>query len=125
MTGVLNAMVGGLSVERVTITLSSVGANTVGMTSSIAVSMRGATVLYIDYNTVTPVLRLQLVPSLSQSFFSRIRVEDGAANTFQTFTSASATYSVIGGTTTQWTWAPATLWAAGDVGETKRLIFEF
>lgn len=126
MTGVLNAMVAAGGVERVTITLGTVGANVYGMSGgAIAISMRGATLLYTDYFTTAPRLRFQLNPVVGQSFFRRLIIEDGVANTFQSFTSASATYSAIGGTTSEWLWAPATLWAAGDVGETKRLIFEF
>lgn len=123
MTGVLN-MALAPSIGRVTITLATLGANQYGEASS-AIAMRGATLFYIDYLSAVPQVRLQLQPVLSQSFFRRLKVEDGVAGTFQTFTSASATYSEIGGTTSQWIWTPATLWAAGDVGETKKIIFEF
>jgi hypothetical protein len=125
VSGVLSALLAP-SVGRASITLALVGSNTYGPDSgSQSVAMPGVTLLYIDYNDTTPLLRFQLQPGdLTQSAFKRLIVEDGAAGTFQSFTSGDATFSDLGATV-QWTWAPATLWASGDIGEVKRIILEF
>jgi hypothetical protein len=114
------------SVERTSFTVGLVGGTTYGMSSgAAAVAMHGATLLYVDFDTASPLLRLQLQPGdLTQSAFKLLIVEDGTPNTFQSFTSSSATFSDLGATV-QWTWAPSTLWAAGDVGEVKRVILVF
>jgi hypothetical protein len=46
MTGVLNAMVGAASVERISITIADLGANDYG-TSSISVSLRGNNLFFV------------------------------------------------------------------------------
>lgn len=125
MTGVLNAVIGTPAIERVSITLIQDGSRYGPDGGSFAISMRGATLFYIDYTPSNQRIVLQLAPVLGQSFFKRISIEDGVANTFQTFTSASATYQEIGGIVSEWVWTTPTLWGAGDVGEVKRIIFNF
>jgi hypothetical protein len=87
--------------------------------------MPGVTLIYVDYTTNTQTVRLQMQPgTLLQSAFSRILIEDATPGVFQSFTSASATFSDLGATV-QWTWTAATLWTAADNGEEKRVIVEF
>jgi hypothetical protein len=128
MSGMLGVMVAP-SVERLSITLSPLSPNVIGMGSgAIVVAMRGATLFYIDYThsgVGSPSVRMQMQPVLPQTFFKRVRIETGTPNSFQDLASADATYADIGGSTCQWLWAPANLWAAADDGEVKRLIFEF
>jgi hypothetical protein len=124
MTGVLS-MVIAPAIERMTITLRDAGGGLIDCGGAISISMRGATQLYIGYSsTSSHDIVLQMQTNLAQSWFKRLTIEDGAANTFQTFTSASAAYSNVGGGTVQWVWNTGALWAASDANETKRLIFQ-
>lgn len=129
MSGALAALVAP-STGRLSITLGVVSANTVGMAGgAVAIAMYGATVFYIDYfhsGGSSPLLRLQLNgSSLAQSFFRRVFVEDATPGSFQLFTSASATFTDVGGGVSQWTWTPSPFWSASDIDEVKRVIFYF
>jgi hypothetical protein len=125
MTGVLNAMVGAASVERISITIADLGANDYG-TSSISVSLRGNNLFFIRFDDDLNTVMLQIASAApAQSFFRRIRIEDATPGTFQAFTSASATYTLIGGTTGQWEWSAAAVWSAAEIGETKKIEIYF
>lgn len=128
MTGVLNAMVGGASVERLSFTLADLGGTEDYGAPSFAVSLRGGnTVFFIRYSADTDVLTISIGNAApSQSFFQRIMVEDATPGVFQMFTSTSASYSLLGGTQGQWQWSSVTsLWTAADIDEVKRVEIHF
>jgi hypothetical protein len=126
MTGVLNAMVGTASIERLSITIEELGPGTNDYGDSIVASLRGNTLFFIRFDDDSNVLLLQIASGgPAQSFFKRMRVEDATPGVFQEFTSASATYTLIGGTNGQWEWSTATLWSAADIGEVKRIEVYF
>lgn len=59
----------------------------------------------------------------AQSLFSHITVEDGTGIK-RTYLSSAATFSVIGGTETQWAWGDGSspVWSSGDETEVHSVV---
>jgi hypothetical protein len=125
VSGVLAALAAG-SVERTSFVCGQISTNNFGMSGGAISFLRAATTtMYVDYNTVTTSIRFQMNGDPAQAFFSRVQLEDSTPGTFQTFTSASATFSDLGLGQKQWSWSPSSLWSAANNGQTKRIILVF
>jgi hypothetical protein len=128
MTGVLNALVGTASIERRTVTLGVTG-STVGYDVTIgsinSTTLRTVTIVTLRSGTTYDVW-IDLEGTTSQSYFKRIRIQDGSG-TLQTLESSAATFSNPTGTQSRWVWGDGSprFWDTTDSGETKTVQFFF
>lgn len=129
MTGVLNAMVAGRSAHFSLTVATSGGVYGFdrGDYGSLSPStLRGALVDLLYANPGAQDLLIELSGSFQQSFFTHVNVEDGTG-TKRIYLSSAATFSVIGGTRSQWRWGTGSspVWNSGDETEVHPVVFAF
>jgi hypothetical protein len=126
MTGVLNAVVA-QSALGYAVNVSAPGGGLFGwngLSGSVTPStLKGATIndLY-SIGTSSLNLRLDLSSVVAQSYFRYLVVQD-STGALQTFTSASATFSNPGGTSTRWDWSGSGVWTTSHAS--RLLTFYF
>lgn len=126
MTGVLNAIVA-QSALGYTVNVAAPGGGLFGwngLSGSVTpASLKGATIgnLYsVGGSSLN--LRLDLNSAVAQSFF-RYLVVMNSSGTLTTLTSASATFSNPGGTSTRWDWTGSGVWTTSHAS--RMLTFYF
>jgi hypothetical protein len=130
MTGMLNVLAAGRSAHfSLTVATSGgvYGLDQGSFGSLSPSSLRGTLVDLLYANPGSSDLLIELPASLPQSFFSHVTVEDGTGAK-RNYLASAATFSVIGGTRSQWRWGiggASPVWNSGDETEVHTVVFSF